>query len=650
MTQAVRDYPQLAKDIIDDVGGDENISGATRCATRLRLVLKETPADAKAKVSARPGVITVVENGGQFQVVIGTHVGDVYQQVAKDLDLENNPRGEGRGKESILNRVIATMSAVFAPFVYILAAAGLIQGALIITTLIAPSFAETGAFAVFDLMSWAPFTFLPILIAITASRHFGCNTYVAVTCCAALVSPSFTTLAAQVAAGDRVDFFGIALSQTTYTSTVLPPLFLVWALSYLERFVDKRLPGFLRALFTPFITIVIMVPATILVIGPLTSGLAFAVADGYNWLYDVAPVAAGAVIGGLFQVLVIFGVHWATMPMVLANHEVYGSDSWQAFQTAAVIAQLGAVIGVVLRTRNRQMRNVAGSAALPGLFGITEPIIYGVNLRLKRPFILGCVAGAAGGVVIALFGSLYYVFAGLPSILTIVNAYSPDNPPSLIGEIIGCAVAFFGALLLVWIFGFKDPVEDMGTDPDDTAAPASTLTPQAYQEVLDAGSGHTKIMSPLTGRVIPLEQVEDPVFSQGSMGGGVAIEPTSDLVSSPIDGKVVMVFPTKHAIGLKSDDGLEVLIHVGMDTVQLKGEGFETKVAKGDRVSVGTPLLRFDPHVITEAGYSLVTPVIVTNTTDYAEILPYPQDRVERGQELAAAISAAPIDHEESAS
>lgn len=639
VTQAVRDYPQLAKDIIDDVGGESNIIGATRCATRLLLVLAETPADAKAKVSTRPGVITVVQNSGQFQVVIGTHVGEVFQQVSQDLDLENNPRGEGQGKESILNRVIATMSAVFAPFVYILAAAGLIQGALIITSLIVPSIADTGAYAVFDLMSWAPFTFLPILIAITASRHFQCNTYVAVTACAALVSPSYTALAEQVAAGARIDFFGIALSQTTYTSTVLPPLVLVWALSYLERFVDKRLPGFLRALFTPFICLVIIVPVAALVIGPLTSGLAFAVADGYNGLYDAAPVAAGAVIGGLFQVLVIFGVHWATMPMVLANHEVYGSDSWQAFQTAAVIAQLGAVIGVVLRTRNRQMRNVAGSAALPGLFGITEPIIYGVNLRLKRPFILGCVAGAAGGVVIALFGSLYYVFAGLPSILTIVNAHNPENPSSLMGEILGCAVAFFGALILVWIFGFKDPVEDLGTEPDEEA-PVSTLTPDAYKELVDPGGGHTRIMSPMDGRVLPLSAVPDPVFAEGSMGLGVAIEPTGNQVYSPVTGKVVMVFPTKHAIGLKSDDGLELLIHMGLDTVQLKGEGFAVNVAKGDRVEVGDLLAEFDPKVITEAGYSLITPIIVTNSAQYDDIPAFPQETVKHGHELAVAIQA----------
>ena len=238
----VRDYHKLALDIIDVVGGQKNIVNATRCATRLRLVLKETPEGAKEKVSALAGVITVVENNGQFQVVIGTHVGEVYDSVAEALHLDASAQEIEQPKQNIVNRIIATMSAVFAPFVYILAAAGLLQGALILITMAAPSFAETGTYEVLNFMSWTPFTFLPIFIAITASKHFKCNTYIAILCCCALVNQSWADIAARIADGDVVRFLGVKLSETTYTSTVLPPLLLVWVLSYLEHFIEKKLP------------------------------------------------------------------------------------------------------------------------------------------------------------------------------------------------------------------------------------------------------------------------------------------------------------------------------------------------------------------------------------------------------------------------
>lgn len=285
MATKVRDYTKLASDIIREVGGEDNIINATRCATRLRLVLKETADDAKERVGKLPGVITVVENGGQFQVVIGNHVGDVYAQVAKELDLDNSDRVTEEPKQGILNRVIATMSAVFAPFIYVLAAAGLLQGVLILINLAMPSFANTGTYEVLSFMSWAPFTFLPIFIAITASKHFQCNIYIAVLCCCALVSPDWTAMAARIADGETIKFLIFKLSETTYTSSVLPPLFLVWILSYLEHFVEKRLHENIKSLFTPLICLVIMVPLTILLIGPLSSLLATGIANGYNTLF-----------------------------------------------------------------------------------------------------------------------------------------------------------------------------------------------------------------------------------------------------------------------------------------------------------------------------------------------------------------------------
>ena len=642
MAEPVRNYPQLAKNIIEMVGGDSNISQASRCATRLRLVLKQTPADAKEKISQLPGVITVVESGGQFQVVIGTHVGDVFEVVSQQLDLENRADMEAP-KESIMNRVIATMSGVFAPFIYILAAAGILQGCLILLSLGFPDFAKSGTYEVLSFMSWTPFTFLPVFIAITAAHHFKVNTYIAVLCCAAIMNPTWATIAERIAGGESVTFLAFPLTSTVYTSSVLPPLFLVWLLSYLEKFLNKVLPAVLRPLFTPFFSLLIMVPLTLLVIGPLSAGGASAVANGFNWLVAVAPAAAAAIVGGFWQVLVIFGVHWGVTPMVLANFAEHGSDSFQAFQTAAVIAQVGAAFGVFLKSRNRSMKSVAASASLTGLFGITEPAIYGVTLRLKRPFIIGCIAGAVGAVVIALFGSKYYVYAGLPGPLTIVNAISPGTN-SLLGMALGCAIAFFGASALVWMIGFDEPVDAASAMADaEELAPASDLSVEEYRSQVAAAASSTVIASPLSGRVMALSQVDDPVFSSGAMGVGVAIEPTGTKVYAPFDGRVVTVLPSKHAIGLVSNDGVEVLIHVGLDTVALKGAPFTLHTEAKAIVKKGDLLLEFDPEAIRKDGYEIVTPIIVTNSKKFDDVLPFPQQTVEHGQELASALKGAPV-------
>ena len=611
MAQSIRDYEKLAVDIVDAVGGKENIVNATRCATRLRLVLKETPKDANKKVSGLTGVITVVENNGQFQVVIGTHVGKVFDKVQTLVDLDETS-SEDAPKGSIVNRVIATMSAVFAPFIYILAAAGLLQGCLIIINMINPGFASTGTYEVLSFISWAPFTFLPIFIAITASKHFKCNTFIAVACCAALVSPDWASIASRIAGGEAVTFLGIGLAETTYTSTVLPPLFLVLALSYLEKFVDKVIPEVVKSLFTPFICILVMVPLTILVIGPVSDGVATAIANGYNALYNFAPVIAAAVIGGFWQVVVIFGVHWGVTPMVLANFDMYGQDTFQAFQTMAVVAQMGAAFGVFLKSKRQETKSVALSAGITGIFGITEPTIYGVTLRFKKPFICACISGAVAAAVASFFNSVYYVYAGLPGLLTVVNAIGA-NPTSIVGELIGCAIAIIGSIVLVQIVGFD---EGQASDEENQENEEVKAMDEVAATVL---AGTKEIKSPLSGKVIALSEIDDPVFSGGAMGNGIAIEPTDNKVYAPFDGEIEFIAESKHAIGLKSEDGVELLIHVGMDTVQMDGKGFDVKVKANEKVKAGELLLEFDKEAIQKAGYSLITPVVITNSFEFEQ-------------------------------
>lgn len=622
MASSVRDYDKLAVDIIKAVGGKENIVKASRCATRLRLVLKETTNEAKENVSNLTGVITVVESGGQFQVVIGTHVGKVFDKVASELNLDSNTI-EDEPKASILNRIIATMSAVFAPFIYILAAAGILQGCLILINMANPSFSSTGTYEVLSFMSWAPFTFLPIFIAITASKHFKCNAFIAVACCAALVSPTWAEIASRIADGESVRFLGISLAETTYTSSVLPPLFLVWILSYVERFVDKKLPEVIKSLFTPFICMIVMVPLTILVIGPLSDSLATGIANGYNYLYNLAPAVAAAVIGGLWQIVVIFGVHWGVTPMCLANYDLYGMDTFQAFQTMAVIAQAGAVFGVFVKARNKQTKNIALSAGVTGIFGITEPAIYGVNLRFKKPFICGCIAGAIGAVVGSFFNIAYYAYAGLPGLLTVVNSITPDNPKSIIGMLLGAAISFFGAIALVQIVGIGE--KETNEEKQDKKI-------EEGQPILNMGVNAIK--SPISGKVIELEKVDDPVFSSGAMGKGIAIEPMDNKVYAPFNGTIEFIAETKHAIGLLSEDGVEVLIHVGMDTVKMQGRGFNVKTSVNSKIKAGDLLLEFDRNAIEKEGYSLITPVVITNADNYEDNVLCINEEVKNGREI----------------
>ncbi len=603
----VRDYGKLAKDI-KDVIGEENIISAAHCATRLRLVLKQSPsAEVTAQITKMPAVIQVVEKGGQYQIVIGTHAKDVYEELTRIMQLDTSQVVEQKG--SILNRVIAAMSAVFAPFVYVLAGAGLLQGCLIIINLFAPQFSQTGTYSVLSFMSWTPFTFLPVLIAVTASKHFRCNTFIALWCCLALVNPDWGSIAGRIAEGESIKFLFFNMAQTTYTSSVLPPLFLVLVLSYLERFVNKYIPDVIKALVTPLICTVIMVPATILIIGPLSDMLASAIATGYNFLYTNVPALAAIIIGGFWQVAVIFGVHWGVTPMILANFENNGCDSFQAVQTCAVVAQAAACFGVFLKIRNKEMKNVSLSAGLTGIFGITEPAIYGVTLRLKKPFIAGCIAGALGGLATTFFHSMYYVYAGLPGLLTIVNAISPENTMSFPGILVGCSVTIVAAILLVQIIGCDEAVTEEG----DTASIEEQKTTVSISEVT--------IYSPLNGEVKELKKVNDPTFAGGMLGQGIAIIPSEGKLYAPFDGKVNLVFDTKHAIGLENEAGAEMLIHIGLETVNLNGKHFTPKVKAGNTVKKGDLLVEFDLDEI-KKEYEIVTPVLITNADSFSTIEP----------------------------
>ena len=626
MAEKVRDYGRLARDIIREAGGKENIANATRCATRLRLVLNETPKDAVEKISAMPGVITVVEKGGQFQVVIGNHVGDVFEVVSKELGLgKGGGQEEPEIKQSIPNRIIATMSGVFAPIVYLLAGSGLIQGILIIIKTIVPAAANSGTFQIFDLMSWAPFTFLPVLLAVTAARHFKCDQFTAMACSFALLSPTLTSIIEQVNAGEKFTLFGLQLAKTTYASTVLPALIMVWALSYIEKFVKKILPDVVKQLLTPLICFAITVPLTLLIIGPVSETVANAIATAYNFLNDFVPVLTAGIFGGFWEVLVIFGVHWGMNPIMLSDLGLNGNYTMGVYVAAAVASQMGAVFGVAVKSRNKEMKNMAASAGITAIFGITEPTIYGVTLRLKKPFICACIASAVGCMAAGLMHSTYYAYAGLPGPITFVNALGDGNTGSMIGAAVSTLIAVVGAFILVQFVGFDDPAEEENSqDESEISAsdPAESL-PDSGRKTEEG----EEIASPLKGTLVPLSEINDTVFSSGAMGPGIAVLPAEGKVYAPADGTISMLFDTLHAIGFVTEKGTEILIHVGMDTVKLDGKYFTAHTESGAEVKEGDLLLEFDMEKIKGEGYELSTPVIVTNSDEAGEVESQKQEK-----------------------
>lgn len=612
MATKVRDYAKLAADIKDAIG-ESNITNVAHCATRLRLVLKQSPSEeVTKKISAMPAVIQVVEKGGQYQIVIGTHAKDVYEEFTKIMHIDES--AQPAVKQSILERVIATMSAVFAPFVYILAAAGLVQGCLILITQAVPSFASTGTYSVLSFISWTPFTFLPVFIAVTASHHFKCNTYIAMWCCLALVNSDWSAMASRIADGEIIEFLMFPMAQTTYTSTVLPPLFLVLVLAYLEHFLERHVPDVLKAIGIPFISAIIMVPATILVIGPLSDMLANGLANGYNWLVSTVPILAAILVGGFWQVFVIFGIHWGVTPMVMANFENYGCDTFQAFQTCAVVAQAAACLGVFIKSRSKSNKNVALSAGITGIFGITEPAIYGVTLRLKKPFIAGCVGGAIGAIIVALTGAKYYVYAGLPGLLTVINAIdsSGANGFSLPGELIALAATIVITVILIQFIGFdEDDTPAQNTD-DDTAETPAVAAPASETDTFT-------VYAPMNGEIKSNKEVNDPTFAEGILGTGAAIIPSEGKLYAPFDCTVFGVVDTKHAINLVGPGDMEMLIHIGLDTVELGGKYYTPKVKDGDVVKAGDLLIEFDLAEI-KKKYDTITPILVTNADDYATV------------------------------
>lgn len=599
------DYRITAKELVKELGGNSNINNVTHCATRLRFILKDESKIDSGRVKKIPGVITVVQAGGQYQVVIGNHVKDAFDFVMELVTIdasqaEANPANDA----GVFSRIIDVISSIFAPFLYTLAACGILQGILGIFVALNAIDTAGGTYQILNFISWTAFTFLPVLIAVTAAKKFGMNVYTAVVIACALVCPDYINM---VNAGDPVYFLGIRVQLLSYTSSVIPIILTVWAASYVQKFFDKHLPIVVRNLFSPMFTITLMVPLTLLVVGPIGNAVGGAIGGAYNFLYGLSPIIAGIVVGGLWEVLVIFGVHWGITPVTVGNYAALGYDTFTGLQASAVFAQAGATLGVFLKTKDRDMKGVSASAAVTGLFGITEPAIYGVNLRLKKPMICGCIAGAVGGAVGGAFNAVSWGY-NMPGIATIPAYFKAGHTSQFLGFLLSIMISFVLGTVLTWIVGFK---EDM---PMPETASNEPKIPEVSEET-DKASEELILGSPVKGHVIPVSQVKDEVFASRTMGDGVGIIPVEGKVYAPCDGTIQVVFPTGHAVGISSGD-TEALIHIGINTVELNGKGFTAHVQQGQTVKKGELLVSFDKDFIESNGYDPTVVFIVTEKRD----------------------------------
>ncbi|KMN81090.1 PTS beta-glucoside transporter subunit IIABC [Chromobacterium sp. LK11] len=616
----------LAKQIVAGVGGKDNILSLVHCATRLRFKLRDSGRAHAETLNRLPDILMVLESGGQFQVVIGNRVAEAYQAICQviELDDEAPPAGETK-KEGLLSRFIDVVSAIFTPTLGILAASGILKG-LLSLALVNEWMSETGGtYLLLFVASDALFYFFPLALGYTAGKKFGGNPFTAMALGGALTHPLSIAAfnAAQQTGAASLDFAGIPIVFINYSSSVIPIILAAWASSHLEARCNRILPASIKNFLTPLLCLSLIVPMTFLLIGPAATGLGRLLADGFQILYDLAPMLAGAALGGLWQVLVIFGLHWGLVPLMYNNLSLLGYDTMGALLLPAVMGQVGATLGVFLRTRDARLKSLAGSAVSSGLFGITEPAIYGVTLPAKRPFLFGCISGALGGLILGYARSSVYS-PNLPSIFTFPQVIPPSGVDfSVWGAIAGSLLAAGLAALLTFFFGLSK------TEPA-TAATAADEAPAAAED-----SSSYQIPSPIHGQVQPLSTVPDPAFASGILGQGVAILPHSGRVVAPFGGQVKSLFHACHALALVADDGTEMLIHVGINTVKLDGRHFRAHVQTGDLIAPGDLLLEFDPAAIAEAGFDMTSVVLICNP-GCTQVQPIPTAEVE---ELAPLLS-----------
>ena len=605
-------YENLAKEILENVGGKENINSLTHCVTRLRFRLKDESKANDEALKNNPGVVTVMKSAGQYQVVIGNHVPLVYADVCELAGISNGTQQvEEEAPQGLFNKLIDIISGCFQPILGPLCAAGIIKGLnALLVFILGSSFNNSGTYMILNAIGDSIFNFLPIILGYTAAKKFNVNIIVGMIIGATLCYPTIQTDTLS-AAGKAIGtlpfigsyytkFIGIPFVSGNYTSTVVPVICIVALAAQIQKIAKKFVPEMLQNFFVPFFVLIISLPIGLLVIGPVVSLLTTVLSNMFAGLYAFSPIVTAFVIGALWQCLVIFGLHWALVPMAMVNIGNLGYDTILPGMLGTTFAATGVLAAMYLKLKDENKKALAIPGVISAFCGVTEPAIYGFLLPEKTPFVFSCIGGAVGGAIMGTVAVKQYVIGGL-GIFSVVNFISPKgNATGMIVSLIAGAISLVVGFVLTMIF-YKT---------NDQQVENKEVTKLEEETIL----------APIKGEVKPIEESSDAAFASGALGKGVVILPEEGKVYAPVTGTVTVLFPSLHAIGITSDAGVELLIHIGINTVQLNGEGFTAHIKQGDQIKQGQLLVEFDMNKIKEAGYTLETPVLVTNYADLKEV------------------------------
>lgn len=636
-------YKQLAQDIINNVGGKENINGLTHCITRLRFKLKDESIANDDVLKNMGDVVTVMKSGGQYQVVIGNHVEAVYKDVVEIIDLDNlNTYSETKKSGNILDKGIDIISGIFQPVLGIMAACGMLKGLNALFVALGLYSATSGGYMVINAAGDALFTFLPLFLGYTSAKKFGLKPMLGLALGAAMCYPAIQGSSISAGADAMytlfkgtmfaspvyIDFFGLPIISMDYTGTVVPIIFVVYFASKCEKLFNKFVPDLVKFFFVPMLTLLVTLPVALIVIGPIATFGSTLISEAVLSIRDFSPLLAGAIVGFSWQILVIFGLHWGFIPVYINNVMTLGYDNVMMPFFACTFATSAVVLAIFIKTKDKKLKEMAIPNFISGIFGVTEPAIYGMLLPLKKPFIISCIASGIGGAFYGFFNLRKFITGGM-GIFELPAMIEPNGGMgNLIVALSGMAISMVVAFVLTMIL-YKDKEE---------VKEVENKVKEETKEVKSTKLEKEVVVSPIKGEVLNLSDIEDAAFSSGVLGQGVAIIPSDGKVVAPVDGVVTTLFPSLHAIGILSDEGVEVLIHIGLNTVQLEGRGFEACIKQGDRITKGQTILKFDIDVIKEAGYSVVTPIVVTNSSQFLDVVQTESKNIELEDNLITVI------------
>lgn len=622
-------YKETARAILDKVGGQGNISNVIHCSTRLRMNLRQPELAKTEEIKALDGIMGAVNSGGQYQVIVGNDVGYVYNELIKMLDVNPDAASQGatqsdRSLKGLFNSFASMIAGIFQPIIPAIAASGMLKALLLLLTVTGVMSKESQTYLILSLIADSAFYFLPILLAFTSAQKFKANPFVAVALGGVLLHPNLISMLG----GDApVSFLGLPVPAVTYSTSVIPIILTVWFMSYVERFADKISPGPVKIFLKPLITIVIVAPIALIVLGPLGNYAGTGLSAGVVWIQERIGWLTVVILSVLMPIIVMFGMHKVLYPIIFAAIASPGYETLVLIAMLCSNMALGAgAMAVTVKTKDPKLKQIALPAGISGLFGITEPALYGVHLRLKKTLFASMIGAAVAGLYAGLVNLKAFAAVG-PGLASLPMFISEDSS-NLVNALITSAISIVVTFIAVYVIGFKDEASATTAEqPSGNASgsPAHTTGVTAAAEMSQVRSKNIKsrsvVFAPIEGIALPLSEVKDEAFAQQAMGQGMAIRPHQGRVVAPFDGTVETVFKTKHSIGLKSVDGVELLIHVGLDTVKLKGEHFNVHVQEGDTVRHGDLLIEFDLNAIEAAGYDTTTPVIITNAGTYLEVL-----------------------------